>query len=87
MTSPADAANFAGVTSQYVPVDWVPIAPGPDDLDRPFRAIRASAECTISVRMPLTTTTRVLPFLAGETRYGIFTRVEDISDGTAEGAI
>jgi hypothetical protein len=87
MTSAADAATYAGPTSQFVPVDWAPIVPSAEDLPKPFRAIRADTECTIEVRMPLTETTRELKFLAGETRYGMFTRVEAISAGTAEGAI
>jgi hypothetical protein len=87
MTKPTDANTYVTPTSDFVPVDWVPITPSGTDLARPFRAIRANADCTITVLMPGSTTPRVMPFLAGETRLGMFTRVTAISAGTAEGAV
>jgi hypothetical protein len=87
-TTPTQAAKFVGVTSQFVPVDWEPISAGPDALARPYRAIRASEECEIEVKMAGSSgATRTLQFLAGETRYGMFLSVESISVGTAEGAV
>lgn len=86
--SPESANTYVGVTSQFVPVDWEPITPGPDPVARPYRAIRASDECEIEVKMPGSNgATRTLKFMAGETRYGMFLAVESVGAGTAEGAI
>lgn len=92
MTTAAEAALRAQTTSLFVPVDWVPLAASSDTLDRPLRAIRADTDCTITVRTAVSEnedpqTTRDMKFLAGETRYGVFTAITAISAGTAEGAV
>jgi hypothetical protein len=87
-TTPENAAKYVGVTSQFVPVDWEPITPGPATLARPYRAIRASDECEIEVKMAGSGgATRTLKFMAGETRYGMFLAVESVGAGSAEGAV
>lgn len=88
MVDAADAALYAKPTSLFVPVDWVEITPNADPLPRPLRAIRADTDCTITVKTALGgSTERDMKFLAGETRFGIFTHVTAISAGAAEGGI
>lgn len=88
MAGPEDAAAYAGSTSLFVPVDWVEITPAAGALDRPLRAIRADTDCTVTVKTGGSGgVTRDMKFLAGETRYGVFTHVTAVSAGDVEGGI
>lgn len=72
----------------FVPVDWIPIVPGATALVRTCRAIRADSDCTVTVKMAHSSDQeRVLNFLAGETRYGMFTHITAVSAGTVEGGV
>ena len=79
-----DEGEFVRQSSSYVPVDWVPITPGEEH--RPLRAIRANTEGTVTVTMG-NSTDRVLNFLAGETRYGMFDAVTAATATGLEGGV
>lgn len=81
----AEAYSTIAVNSLEVPTDWVPVTAGGTNRASAkgfYRALRANTAGTITVTMPGSTTARVLNFLAGETRYGMFT---DVSAATATG--
>lgn len=88
MSDPDRAAEFASSTSLFVPVDWVPITPG-DPLDKPLRAIRCSTGGNVDAKMAGSGgQVRTLAFADGETRWGIFTTVEDTTSASGlEGAV
>ena len=65
--------------SLFVPTDWIPITVGAAHV--PLRALRANGTGTLTVTMP-GGSGRVMNFLAGETRYGMFLAVTG-STGTA----
>jgi len=88
VTTAVEADLYVQATSQFVPTDWVEITASDDPLPRQLRAIRADSDCDITVRTAGSgDTERVMKFLAGETRYGIFLAVTDISAGAAEGGV
>lgn len=78
-------ASYA-VPPQCVALDWLPITPGADPLDPPLRAIRANTAGTVTVNTALGTA-RVMNFLAGETREGVFTHVTAATATGLEGAV
>lgn len=80
MATREDMVNAANLSSTGVAVDCVPLAAAnapSDSVDQPagpFRALRATGAGNIQVTVAKGAT-RVLAFLAGETRYVAVTRV------------
>jgi hypothetical protein len=74
-----------GQTRNYLASDWVTITPGASPLATPIRAIRANGAGTVTV----TTAggSRVMNFLAGETRWVRATHVTAATATGLEGAI
>lgn len=88
MGKPTGAASRANDSAIGVPQDWVPVTAGASKLNPTLRALRADSDCTITVKTQLGgNTARTMKFLAGETRYGVFTHVTDITAGTVEGGV
>ena len=81
-----DPYAYSNPSQLTVPSDWVPITPGPNKLPKVLRAIRANTEGTVTVNT-LGGENRVLNFLAGETRQGMFTHVTAATATGLEGAI
>lgn len=77
-TALSDIANSDALNGTGVPVDWQPVTK--DDVAAqpglPCRALRATTAGNIAVYTAKSpAVARVMAFAAGETRYGIFTRV------------
>ena len=81
-----DAYKHTGPTSVFVPSDWVEITPGADALPKSLRCIRANTAGTVTVTTP-GGAGRVMNFLAGETRLGIFTHVTAATATGLEGGV
>lgn len=80
--------KYGSGSDYFVPIDWVSITPGAGLLANPLRAIRANEAGTITVTMKWNGQSRVLNFLAGETRLGWFSHVTAASGiTTIEGAV
>ncbi|MDB5597387.1 MAG: hypothetical protein JWM36_4348 [Hyphomicrobiales bacterium] len=75
-----------GPISGDVPVDWVPITPSASPLARPVRAIRANGAGTVTVTTGADAS-RVMNFLAGETRLIYATYVTAATAAGLEGAV
>jgi hypothetical protein len=86
MPSPDEANRYVNPATLHVPVDWIPITPGPSEFTRPLRAIRANTSGTVTVTMA-TEESRVLNFYAGETRFGIFLAVTAADATGLEGGV
>lgn len=86
MTSPDDAAKFAGPTSLFVPVDIVPLTASPDRLPRSLRGIRCEGAGTVTVTTG-SGESRVIPFLEGETRFCLITHVTAMTATGVEGLV
>jgi hypothetical protein len=88
MPSPDEVNRHVNPSTLHVPVDWVPITPGASALERPLRALRATNDCTVTVKTAGSgAATRSMRFFAGETRFGIITHVTAVSAGTVEGGV
>lgn len=70
----------------HVPVDAVPITPGPDALEPALRGIRVNTAGTVTVNTPLGDD-RVLNFLEGETRFLVITHVTAATATGLEGLV
>jgi hypothetical protein len=79
------SGNTTIPVSEAPPLDWLPITPGASALSSPIRAIRANAAGTVTV----TTEggSRVMNFLAGETRNVYATHVTAATATGLEGAV
>lgn len=86
MPDAAALVQYQEASALNVPIDWVPINPGVDPLERPVRALRATTEGTITVTTA-TGDSRVMAFLAGETRFVIATHVTAATSTGIEGGI
>lgn len=84
MANAADLTAYQDVSALNVPIDWVPITVGADPLARQCRAIRANGAGTITVTTA-TGESRVMNFLAGETRYIIATHITAATGAAATG--
>ncbi len=61
----------------WVSPDWIPLTPG--EPHRKVRAIRAQTAGVVAVKTAGSgDEVRLLNFLAGETRYGMFLQVEEV---------
>lgn len=85
MSKETDLHAGGNTGSLYVPTDWVPITPGASALAKPVRALRANTDGTITATTGAGNS-RVMNFLAGETRYGAFTHVTAATCSGIEGA-
>lgn len=81
-TAVKDLANSNVIGSHVDPIDWNPVTPHAvnDQPGFPCRALRATVAGNIAVYTAASpTVARVMAFLAGETRRGVFLRVLAVS--------
>lgn len=79
----ADLANVESMTFTGPPLDWQAVTPHATDTQPgfPCRQLRATVAGNIAVYTPKSpAVARVMAFLAGETRQGVFLRV--LASGT-----